>query len=190
MRGSKTLGMAALAAALCAAAPAQAQESTASSNNFYAGLTFGQAHWRSGCAVTATTCDDTDRALQVFAGFQLNRIFSVEAGFHNLGKATSPASSIKGHAWEAVGIAAWPVLGALSLYGKLGIFRTKIEGGGALVPNRETNYGPTFGVGTQLELNRNLALRAQWQSYPSVGGGTLPRTDINVLSLGGLWRFQ
>src|SRR5258708_31923205 len=185
MRGSKTLGMAALAAALGAAAPAQAQESTAS-NNFYAGLTFGQAHWRSGCAVTATTCDDTDRALRVFAGFQLNRIFSVEAGFHNLGKATSPASSLKGHAWEAVGIAAWPVVGALSVYGKLGIFRTKVEGGGALVPNRETNYGPTFGVGTPLELNRNLALRAEWRSYPGVVGVTLPRTDNNVIGLGGL----
>jgi len=67
---------------------------------------------------------------------------------------------------------------------------TKVEGGGALVPNRETNYGPTFGVGTQLELNRNLALRAEWQSYPGVGGSTLPRTDINVIGLGGLWRFQ
>src|SRR5258707_15590318 len=116
MRGSKTLGMAALAAALCAAAPAQAQESTASSNNFYAGLTFGQAHWRSGCAVTAATCDDTERALQVFAGFQLKRILSVEAGFHNLVKATSPACSIKGHAWEAVGLDAWPAPDALTHY--------------------------------------------------------------------------
>src|SRR5260221_7726097 len=147
------------------------KKSIACSVSSYAGLTYGQASWRSGCAVTAPSCDDTDRALQVFAGFQLTRIFSVEAGFHNLGKATSPASSIKGHAWEAVGIAAWPVLGALSLYGKLGIFRTKIEGGGALVPSRETNYGPTFGVGSQLELNRNLARRAQCQGYPSVGRG-------------------
>jgi OOP family OmpA-OmpF porin len=181
--------MAALAAALGAAVPAQAQdkdkESTAS-NNFYAGLTFGQAHWRSGCLSTATTCDDTDRALKVFAGFQLNRILSVEAGFHNLGKATSPGNSIKGHAWEAVGLAAWPIAGALSVYGKLGVFRAKIEG----VPNHETNFGPTFGLGAQFELNRNLALRGEWQSYPGVGGSTLPKSDINVMSLGALWRFQ
>lgn len=191
MRGSKTLGMAALVAALGAAVPAQAQdkESTAS-NNFYAGLSLGQAHWRSGCLSTATTCDDTDRALKVFAGFQLNRILSVEAGFHNLGKATSPAASVKGHAWEAVGIAAWPIAGALSVYGKLGVFRTKVEGSGSLVPNRETNFGPTFGLGAQFEVNRNLALRGEWQSYPGVGGSTLPKSDINVVSLGALWRFR
>jgi OOP family OmpA-OmpF porin len=178
--------MAALAAALGAAAPAKAQtpESTAS-NNFYAGLTFGQAHWRPGC-LNGATCDDTNAALRVFAGFQLNRIFSVEAGFHNLGKASSPGNSVKGHAWEAVGLAAWPIAGALSVYGKLGVFRAKIEG----VPNHETNFGPTFGLGAQFELNRNLALRGEWQSYPGVGGSTLPKSDINVMSLGALWRFQ
>ena len=58
------------------------------------------------------------------------------------------------------------------------------------MPNRETNYGPTFGVGLQFDLNRNLALRAEGQRYPSVGGSTLPRTDIDVMSLGALWRFQ
>ena len=188
MRGSKTLGMAALAAALGCAAPAYAQESTGT--NFYAGLTFGQAHWRSGCLSTAVTCDDTNTALRVFAGFKIKRIFSVEAGYHNLGKATAPGSSIEGHAWDAVGIAAWPIAGALSIYGKFGIQRVKIEGGGSLVPNRETNYGPTFGVGLQFDLNRNLALRAEGQRYPSVGGSTLPRTDIDVISLGALWRFQ
>jgi OmpA-OmpF porin, OOP family len=188
MRGSKTLGMAALAAALGAAAPAHAQES-APTNNFYAGLTFGQAHWRPGC-LNGATCDDTNTALRVFAGFQLNRIFSVEAGYHNLGKASSPSSSVKGHAWEAVGLAFWPLAGALSVYGKLGVFRTKIEGSGSLVTSHETNYGPTFGVGTQYELNRNLALRGEWQSYPGVGGSTVPKSDINVISLGALWRFQ
>src|SRR5438552_17614334 len=104
MRGSKTLGIAALVAALGCGMPAHAQESTAA-HNCYAGFTLGQAHWRPGCA-NGAVCDDTNTALRVFAGFQLNRIFSVEAGYHNLGKATSPGASIEGRAWEAVGVAA------------------------------------------------------------------------------------
>src|SRR5207244_12296706 len=48
-----------------------------------------------------------------------------EAGYHNLGKATAPGSSIEGHAWDAVGIAAWPSAGALSIYGKFGTARVK-----------------------------------------------------------------
>jgi opacity protein-like surface antigen len=76
------------------------------------------------------------------------------------------------------------------VYGKLGIFRGKAEGSGALLANKETNYGPTFGVGAQIDLSRNLALRADWQSYPKLGGSTLPKTDVNVMSAGALWRFR
>jgi hypothetical protein len=56
---------------------------------------FGQSHWRSPCS-GQTSCDDTDRALRVFGGYPINRIFSAEAGFNNLGKATGNTASIKG----------------------------------------------------------------------------------------------
>ena len=186
MRASKSLLMAALAGSLGLGAPAFAQESA---SHVYAGATFGQAHWRSGC-LSGSSCDDTNRALRVFGGYQINRIFAAEVGFHNLGKATGSTASVKGNAWETVGIAAWPVFGALSAYGKLGIFRGKAEGSGALIPNKETNYSPTYGFGAQWEFNRNIALRGEWQNYQRLGGGTIPKGDINVLSAGALWRFQ
>jgi OmpA-OmpF porin, OOP family len=164
-----------------------AQESP---NHVYAGATFGQAHWRSGCLATSPSCDDTDRALRVFGGYQVNRMLAAEIGFHNLGKATGSTAAIKGNAWEAVAVAAWPITGGLGVYGKLGLFRGNVEGSGALLPNKETNYGPTFGIGAQLDVSRNLALRGEWQSYPKLGGSTLPKTDINVMSAGALWRFR
>ena len=187
MRTTKSLLLAALAGSLGLASAGFAQENP---NHFYAGATFGQAHWRSGCLAASPSCDDTDRALRVFGGYQVNRILAAEVGFHNLGKATSSNAVIKGNAWEAVGVAAWPITGGLSAYGKLGIFRGNVKGSGALLPNKETNYGPTFGFGAQLDLSRNLALRGEWQSYPKLGGSTLPKTDVNVLSAGALWRFR
>ena len=186
MTATKSLPLA-LAGSLGLAGAAFAQESP---NHFYAGATFGQAHWRSGCLATSASCDDSDRALQVFGGYQVNRILSAEVGFRNLGKATGSTATVKGYAWEAVGMAAWPIVGGLSAYGKLGIYRGKAEGSGALLPNKETNYGPTFGIGAQLDASRNVALRGEWQSYPRLGGSTLPRTDVNVMSLGALWRFR
>src|SRR6266849_3479471 len=186
MRAMKSLLLGALAS-LGLAGPGFAQESV---SHVYAGATFGQAHWRSGCLASSPSCDDIDRALRVFGGYQVNRILSAEVGFHNLGKATGSTANIKGNAWEAVGVAAWPIVGALGVYGKLGIFRGDVKGSGALLPNKETNYGPTFGVGAQLDLSRNLALRGEWQSYPKLGGSTLPKTDINVMSAGALWRFR
>ena len=181
-----------LAAALAASlggGPAFAQ-STDDESRVYAGVTFGQAHWRPGCA-NGAACDDTDRALRVLAGYQINRILAAEIGFHNLGKAAAPGASIKANAWEAVLVAGWPVASALSVYGKLGIYRGSAEGSGMLIPNKETNYNGTFGVGVQYEVNRNVALRGEWQAYSRLAGGTLgPRSDVDVVSAGALWRFR
>ena len=176
----------AAAATLGLAAPALAQETA---SHVYAGGMFGQGHWRSACPGQAS-CDDTNSALRVFGGYQINSILSAEIAFNNLGKATGSAATVKGSAWEATGVAAWPLFGTVSVYGKLGIFRGNAEGSGGLLGNKETNYGPTFGVGAQIDLNRNIALRADWQSYPSMGGSTLPKTDVDVISAGALWRFR
>lgn len=183
---SATCGIAAL---LAGAAPAAAQTPAASEQHVYAGATFGSSHWRPGCA-SGVSCDDSGRSLGVFGGYQINRTLAAEVGFRNLGEASGGGASVKAHAWEAVGKAAWPVAGALSVYGKLGIFRSKAEGLGSLVPNKETNYGPTYGIGAQMELTPNAALRAEWQSYSGVGGSTLPKGDINVFAAGALWRFR
>lgn len=189
-KGTRAAVAAALGTAvLTCAAPASAQTPPAASH-IYAGATFGQSHWRPGCPGGSVSCDDTDRTLGIFAGYQINRTFAAEVGYRNLGEASAPAAAVKAHAWEAVGKAAWPVAGALSVYGKLGVFRSKAEGFGSLIPNKETNYGPTYGIGAQMELNPNIALRAEWQAYPGVGGSTLPKSDVDVMALGALWRFQ
>ena len=57
-----------------------------------------------------------------------------------------------------------------------------------IVPQRIAGRGEF--VGAQIDLNRNVALRADWQSYPSMGGSTLPKTDVNLISAGALWRFR
>ena len=174
------------ALALLGMAPALAQER---GSPFYAGATFGQAQWRPGCP-DGGSCDDTDWALRVLAGYTINRNFAAEIGYHNLGKATG-AASIKANAWEALIVASWPVTAALSAYGKLGVYRGNAEGSGAALGAKETNYGGTWGFGAQFELTPRLALRGEWQSYVSLAGGNLgQRSDVNVLSVGALWRFR
>ncbi len=191
MKAMKFLLPIATAGAISLAAPALAQDSTTSTiaSHLYIGANAGQAHWRSLCPVAAT-CDDTNATLGVFAGYQINRIFSAEAAFRNYGEAKSPNASIKGRGWEITGLAAWPVVHALSVYGRLGMYRSVLKGDGALLGAKETSTGPTFGVGLQLEVSKNVALRGEWQGYSSMGGSALPKGDLNVLTVGGLWRFQ
>ena len=173
------------------AAPALAQDSPASTiaSHIYVGANAGQAHWRSICP-SGASCDDTNGTLGVFGGYQINRMFSAELGFRNYGEAKSPGATVKGKGWEITGLAAWPIVGALSVYGRLGMYRSVLKGDGALTGAKETSTGPTYGLGLQLELSKNVALRGEWQAYSSMGGSALPKGDLNALTVGALWQFR
>lgn len=187
MKAMKFLWPVAIAGGIGLAAPAVAQEGMAS--HLYVGGSYGEGHWRSMCQ-NAPSCDDTNPSVGVFAGYRINRIFSAEAGFRNYGEVKTQSASIKGKGWEIDGIAAWPVFEQFSVYGKLGIKRSVVKGDGTLNGGNETSYGPTYGLGVQFDLNKNVALRGEWQAYPGVGGSTLPKGDIDVLSVGVLWQFR
>ena len=175
------------AIAMGVAVPAAAQESAAS--HYYVGVTAGQGHWRSMCQ-NAPTCDDTNTTLSALGGYRINKMFSAELAFRNYGMVHATSASIKGKGWEVDGVAAWPILENLSIFGKLGVFRGVVKGDGTLTGTKESNYGPTYGFGLQLEVSKNIALRGEWQAYPGLGGSTLPKGDLDTLSVGALWRFQ
>jgi hypothetical protein len=187
MKAIRPVLAAALVVGLGLSAPAAAQEGAAPSH-LYVGANGGQAHWR--MCPTAATCDDLNGTLSVFAGYRINPIFSAEVAFRNYGEAKTSNATIKGKGWEVVGVAEWPVVGDLSVYGKLGLFQATIKGDGALLGNKETTVGPTYGLGLQLDVSKAVALRAEWQAYPNVGGTTLPKGDIDALTVGVLWRFR
>ena len=187
MKAMKFLLPAAIAAGL--SGPAFAQESSSTASHIYIGATAGQGHWRSMCQ-GAPTCDDTNTTVGVFAGYRINNIFSAELGFRNYGMVHASTASVKGKGWEIDGLAAWPVFEHFSVFGKLGIKRAVMKGDGTLSGGKETSYGPTYGVGVQFELSKNVALRGEWQAYPGVGGSSLPKGDVDTLSVGALWQFQ
>ena len=191
MKAMKFLLPVAMAGALGLAAPAFAQDTAPSgvASHIYIGANAGQGHWRNLCP-NAASCDDTNTTLGVFAGYQINRIFSVETAFRNYGEAKSPTVSVKGKGWEATGLAAWPIVGSLSVFGRLGGYRGTLKGDGALTGKKETTSGATYGLGLQLELSKNVALRGEWQAYSSLGGSSMPQGDLNVLTVGALWQFR
>jgi len=186
MKAMKFVLPAAIATAI--AAPASAQESASAASHYYVGANVGSGHWRSMCQ-NAPSCDDTNTTLGVFAGYRINPIFSAELGFRNYGMVHASTASVKGKGWEVDGLASWPLLEHLSIFGKLGVKRAVVKGDGTLNGGKETNYGPTYGVGVQYEINKNIALRGEWQAYPGLGGSTLPKGDLDTVSVGALWRF-
>ena len=190
------VGFSAFALAMAGlAAPVALAQTTAAGTQLYLGGTFGQSVWRPGCPA-ARSCEDTDRALRAFAGYQINRNLAAEVGFSNLGKVTGidPSGrdlSVKGNAWDASLVAGLPLGTTLSLYGRLGAFRGNAEGGGTVFTgSKETNYGATYGFGAQPDVTGNLALRGEFQRFAGIGGSTLPDSDVDVISFGALWRLR
>ncbi len=106
------------------------------------------------------------------------------------------SGNIKASAAELVGLAAYPVASQFSLYGKLGAYRAEAKlsaslaglGSGSL-KDRTTDL--TFGFGARYDVTREAGVRAEWQRYKNVGGDdTGGKYDIDVISIGLIWRFH
>ena len=194
MKKKATLAILVFAAAAVSALPAAAQMKSGAESGFFAGGSLGHARAKDACNVLVDpACDDRDAAWRLIAGYQINRNFSVEGGYHSLGKARSSAAGADARAngWELLAVGAYPVSREFSVYGKLGIFHGQLKGGGALAGVNETNTDITFGLGVQFEAARNVALRGEWQHYPNLGGPAFGGdTDVDVWSVGAVFRFQ
>jgi OOP family OmpA-OmpF porin len=168
-------------------------------SGWYLGGTIGQSDADVDCSGT-TSCDTKDTAWRILGGYQINRNFAVEVGYHNLGEvsASAPGVSVnlESNAWELVGIGAFPISNQFSIYGKAGFYRgeTEVEASVAGVGSGsldETNTDLTYGIGAQYKVNRQLGIRAEWQRYTNLGdNGTIGEADVDVMSVGLIWRFQ
>lgn len=191
------IGMALVSAiALAVALPAAAQGNLMSS--VYVGGSIGQSKFKDGCSgAPGFSCDDKDTAWRLLAGYQFNRVLAAELGYHDLGKVTGslgPANfEAKANAWELVGLGTFPLANQFGVYGKLGGYRgeVKLSNNFAGPSGKETNTGLTYGAGLQWDPLRQVGLRLEWQRYNDMGGDNVGgKKDVDVLSLGAVWRFQ
>ena len=165
------------------AGSAAAQQPSMSS--FYIGGTVGQSDYKDGCSGIAD-CDEKDTAWRILGGYQFNRYFAAELGYSDLGEASGAGATVEGKAWEVVGIGSYPIVDKFSVYGKLGLYRGELKG----PSGEETNNDVTYGVGLQYDFLKNVGVRGEWQRYSKMGGGNIAETDVDVLSVGVVYRFQ
>jgi len=199
MRRDKKVLLAAMLGAAVMAAPAVSMAQARGDTGWYAGITVGQTDVKDvDCG--GLSCDKKDTAFRILGGYQINRNFAAELGYHDLGKVTFSGSgvsaNIKANVWELVGIGAYPFANQFSGYGKLGAYHGEAKlsasiaglGSGSL---KETNTDLTFGLGVQYDVSRELGIRGEWQRYKNTGGDNVGgKSDVDVLSIGAIWRFR
>jgi OmpA-OmpF porin, OOP family len=157
----------------------------------------------------SNSCDADTTNLKVFAGYQINRNFAVEAGYINtLAKATvsstsgqflSPATpstaDLAARAIDLLLVPSLPLGERASVYGKLGVYfaNTKSNSTSGQPPvtthSDESNTGLTYGLGFAWSFTRNITARADWQRFNSVGGGQMSDVHVDMLHIGALYRF-
>ncbi len=185
---------AALAAAAFIAGPAFAQSKL---GGFYVGAHIGQTKAKDFCdglAGTGISCDDSDTAWKILGGYQFNKNFAAELAYTDGGEVTASLGglheSVKANLWEIVGVGSLPVVERFSVYGKLGLYRADVEDNTNFgFSADETSTDVTFGFGARYDITQNVAGRVEWQRYSDVGGGDIGKADVDVISVGVLWKF-
>jgi len=186
-----------LVLALAAPAPAAAQE-----GGWFLGASAGKGKFRSTCVLyTAGTCDPDDTAYRVFGGFRPSPNMPIELGYARAaeifvdavrvdsGVPVSFEATLK--ALDVSILPTYPFSERFAIFGRLGLYRSQLEvrGLGATVANESVhNTGFTFGAGLRFGFG-SVGLRAEWQRYDSVGGGSVGQADIDYVNLGLESRF-
>ena len=198
MSKSSWVAVIGVAAALLAL-PAAAQTAM---SGFYVGAGVGQSKAKDWCALGGfDSCDDKKTAWKIFGGYQFTPNFAVDAGYTKLGKFTASfgpeTEEAKVTAWEASLLAGAPLVGGLSIFARLGLYRASVEDVDNLFGTfKHDNNDFTYGLGLGYDFTRNLGVRAEWQRYNKVGGGETAlgagvgqKSDVDVLGISALWRF-
>lgn len=180
--GWVVLGLA--AAAFAGQAAAQGED-----EGYYLGASVGESQFRKSCRGITAGCDDKDLGWRAFGGYHLNRIFSVEVGYANLGEATTPAFTREVKALDVSAIGGYHFTPEFAILARLGMYRGQTSLGTTLGTAGDHNTGFTYGLGLRYAFTRGLALRAEWQQYESIGGAATGKDNIGALSAGAVISF-
>ena len=208
------LPIACLAGALAGAtAPVFAQA------GWYAGLALGSSNVDlnasvvavSGATSTNFVSDQRDPGVKVFAGYRFNRHFALEGGYAWLGEfqattqVTAPSTGALNADIRVIGLfvdalALLPIGERFAAYAKLGVLGSEVRtfratsGTATPAPGVSTNASTdaanlSYGLGAQYDFAKNVTLRVEWQLYADVGDSNAGEFDVDLYSVGLLFRF-
>jgi opacity protein-like surface antigen len=155
----------------------------------YVGLSLGQSEYDLNCTA-GFNCDDGDFAGKLYTGGKFNNMFGVELAYVNLGKAEANGGSVQAQLANVSLVGNLPVAEQLSVYGKVGAFYgfTDVDTTAPGVATGEENdFGWSYGLGVQFDINRNWAVTGDWDHYRV---DFVDRDDdVQLWSVGVLYKF-
>lgn len=183
--------------------------SSAMAENYYAALDLGQSKGSdicTGLSAGISGCEDTGTAYRIVGGYQITPNWGVEVSYADYGSGSAGSGNVGGSlgfvsgTWKATGlevsgVGTLPVSGAFSLTGKIGLASTDVKADYSSsllgsINESASNTKLAFGIGARFDVNSNLAIRAQYEDFGTVGdANSTGTTKLTMLSVGALVKF-
>ncbi len=117
--------------------------------------------------------DETDNAWKFYGGMMVTENFGFEAGWTDLGDASSGAVDTETEAFYAAGVAALPIIENFSIYGKVGIAFWDQDIDTTSYDGEDMMYG----VGAKYVFADQFHARLEWEQFNA-------DLDASVISVG------
>ena len=157
----------------------------------HAGISFGQSKLDDLQCAPGFPCEDKDQAFRVYAGGRFSNIFGLEIGALNIGKYQANGGEADGWGADIALLAGIPIGANSAIFAKAGTIyaRTEVASDVAGAPSgKERGFGFRYGVGGQLGLTKEWALRADYDRYDVAFPGD--HRDLETLMLGVQYTFR
>jgi OOP family OmpA-OmpF porin len=172
----------------------------AQDKGWYVGGALGQSKAKGFCdqvIAPGISCDDSDVAVKGVGGYQFTRNVALEFGLTAAGVAEARGAggtdTITAAIAEAAAVGILPLGDRFSVFGKVGIYTSFVEREVDTILVRatddKTNSDLTYGAGVGFLITPRLQLRAEWQRYQDLDAASAGKSDMEIISIGMVYRF-
>jgi OmpA-OmpF porin, OOP family len=146
-------------------------------SGIYAGASLGTQKYPD--TVNGISGNESATSGKLFAGYQVNPNFAIEAGLVKFGKVSNNSGQIDAHSQflDAVGIL--PLDDKWSLLGRLGVAHVQVN----TSQGDDGGNGLKAGLGVQYALANNMAIRGEWERYQLKTFSDTPDTNQYTVGL-------
>lgn len=147
---------------------------------------------------TPGSCDNSEFAAKVFGGYKFNQYLGVEGALVYLGTTSAngtflgvpTTSDVYAGGLELVGTGTLPITDQFGILGKLGVLvwgiRSEIGTG---FDRDDSGASFAMGAGLKYDITEHIGIRFEWERFWDVGNNTTGTSDVDLFTVGGLYRF-
>ncbi|MCK5726479.1 MAG: outer membrane beta-barrel protein [Thiotrichaceae bacterium] len=163
--------------------PFTPKSSNAGGNPVYVGGSIGSATADDFCT-SGSSCSDSDIGWKAFAGYDVNNLLAIEAGYSSLGKMKSGSTTSEVSGFELAAVGKMALNNQVGIFGKAGVFNWTADNSAGERSSTDIMYG----LGADYKINDNISIRGEWENFNDIETRNNQTSDVQMLSVGATYR--